>query len=73
MMLPAMYAHDCPIEPHRKSLPVIEATATAESLGFRTAVPPPRSDARFLPPEPNVRTLKRGGTAKRRDSVRMFG
>jgi hypothetical protein len=28
--------------------------------------------ARFLPPEPNIRTLKRG-VAKRRESVRMFG
>ena len=28
--------------------------------------------ARFLPPEPNIRTLKRGA-AKRRESVRMFG
>ena len=28
--------------------------------------------ARFLPPEPNIRTLKRG-PAKRRGSVRMFG
>ena len=27
--------------------------------------------ARFLPPEPNIRTLKRGA-AKRRESVRMF-
>ena len=28
--------------------------------------------ARFLPPESNIRTLKRGA-AKRRESVRMFG
>jgi putative DNA primase/helicase len=28
--------------------------------------------ARFLPPEPNIRTLKRGG-GERRESVRMFG
>jgi hypothetical protein len=28
--------------------------------------------ARFLPPEPNIRTLKRG-VAKRHESVRVFG
>jgi hypothetical protein len=28
--------------------------------------------ARFLPPEPNIRTLKRAA-AERRESVRMFG
>ena len=29
--------------------------------------------ARFLPPEPNIRTLKRGGGEKTRENVRMFG
>ena len=29
--------------------------------------------ARFLPPEPNIRTHSSVGAAKRRESVRMFG
>jgi hypothetical protein len=42
------------------------------ALGLCTAAQFEDAFARFLPPEPNIRTLKRGA-AKRRESVRIFG
>ena len=52
-------------DPIRPSERMSRDTVTGAAQ-FEDAIAP------FLPPEPNIRTLKRGA-AKRRESVRMFG